>query len=521
MSAKTDSFSANSDESILNVLFDHCDHHISGQVKANELIERVKAVWPQQCSERESKIHLNDLAQRLDSTKDNCYVDRATFIKCGLDWIEHLRVSDTISTRHYLKTHRFCCHALQTNCNNNASLSTSSVTSDSILSLIEEELEKKSLLDATFGSIEAINGASFSAGKPSIVELQEEIEELKNQIMNLNEERAKMAHQINLTEDSNLQLSSNNQELKQRLNALKISLDKALLHQTEIDELKTLAENKEEEKTIWAQTAAKNNSRVSELMHENIELRNRLDETMDQLSNAMSDLKLAKSFHNSSVEKLKVENEEIKVKLNESMAIKQQLENRIDALKSDLTNARESQYFQRTPSIFETEETDFFSPSFDDDPFAMTKLNGCRAEGDENEPTANSTPFLKRLSRNVGVRGSISDEIKVLDMREISPFCEKSFLHNESGVTKTKETAEAATQTPLFKGWFPISSDENDKTFISTSVLVCLTLTVLAFTFFGAVDLGDGKTLLPILWSPYLPEPVALLSIRSEIPSVW
>lgn len=82
------------DTSILNKLFDHCDPYMSGQAKANDLVEKVREVWPQNWGERDSKIHLNDLVRRLDSRADNCYVERDVFVKNGLDWIGYLRVSN-------------------------------------------------------------------------------------------------------------------------------------------------------------------------------------------------------------------------------------------------------------------------------------------------------------------------------------------------------------------------------------------------------------------------------------------
>ena len=62
-----------------------------------------------------------------------------------------------------------------------------------------------------------INGASFSTNKASIVELQEEIEELKKQTKMVFDARTKLANQLNLSEDSNVQLTTQNQDLKNRL----------------------------------------------------------------------------------------------------------------------------------------------------------------------------------------------------------------------------------------------------------------------------------------------------------------
>merc|ERR1711962_1794295 len=91
--------------------------------------------------------------------------------------------------------------------------------------------------------------------------------------------------------------------------------------------------------------------------------------------------------------------------------------------------------------------SEFLSPSFDEEAF---KRYDDKDEVDE--PRANSTPFLKRLSRCNGVRGSISDEIKVLGVKEMTPFCEKSGLHYDSngGVVYKVETVESSTQTALF-----------------------------------------------------------------------
>ena len=94
--------------------------------------------------------------------------------------------------------------------------------------------------NATFGSIEGINGASFSAKKASIVELQEEIEELKKQTKSMFEDKTKIANQLNLSEDSNVLLNSQNQDLQNRLKSLKTSLDNALKYQQDMDELKTI-----------------------------------------------------------------------------------------------------------------------------------------------------------------------------------------------------------------------------------------------------------------------------------------
>ena len=380
--------------------------------------------------------------------------------------------------------------------------------------------------NATFGSIEGINGASFSINKASIVELQEEIEELKKQTKSMFDEKTKLTNQLNLSEDGNVQLTTQNQELQNRLKSLKTSLDNALKYHQEIDELKTLAKSKEEELTMIEQNRIKNTSRIEEITNENMELQSRLDETMEQLSNTLSDLHLAKKSHSVAIENLKEDNQEMKSKLNESMAVKVELESRIEELKNDMTNVRESQFFQRTPSIFDMSESEFLSPSFDEEGLTK-KIEEKDQEGEEEGPAANSTPFLKRLSRCNGVRGSISDEIKVLGVREMTPFCEKSALHNDSNsvFAKQVETVECATQTALFDRWNEPTTDlqKPDQILSNIAAMICLAMMTFFF-FFGAIELEGGRMLMPIFWkltSNWLSEPYAFLSITHDPPMVW
>ena len=392
-----------------------------------------------------------------------------------------------------------------------------------------DDNDRKSLFfdpNATFGSIEGINGASFSINKASIVELQEEIEELKKQTKSMFDEKTKLANHLNLSEDGNVQLTTQNQELQNRLKSLKASLDNALKYHQEIDELKTLAKSKEEELTMIEQNRIKNTSRIEEITNENMELQSRLDETMEQLSNALSDLHLAKKSHSVAIENLKEDNQEMKSKLNESMAVKVELESRIEELKNDMTNARESQFFQRTPSIFDMSESEFLSPSFDEEGLTK-KIEEKVQEGEEEGPAANSTPFLKRLSRCNGVRGSISDEIKVLGVREMTPFCEKSALHNDSNsvVAKHVETVECATQTALFDRWNEPETDLQKPDQILSNIAAMIFLAMMTFFFFfGAIELEDGRMLMPMFWkltSNWLSEPYAFLSITHDPPMVW
>ena len=84
------------DEEGLNKVFDGCDSVFSGQVRSQDLIDSMKQQWlnasADHCSERERKICLNDLKRRLDPRGDNGYLERAYFIKCGLEWIKKIRV---------------------------------------------------------------------------------------------------------------------------------------------------------------------------------------------------------------------------------------------------------------------------------------------------------------------------------------------------------------------------------------------------------------------------------------------
>ena len=71
MSASTDQ--SEQDMKCLNDLFDTCDSMITGQVKANDLVSKVREflMVGDNFNERESKVHINDLGQRLDPRKDN------------------------------------------------------------------------------------------------------------------------------------------------------------------------------------------------------------------------------------------------------------------------------------------------------------------------------------------------------------------------------------------------------------------------------------------------------------------
>merc|ERR1719219_566805 len=104
---------------------------------------------------------------------------------------------------------------------------------------------------------------------------------------------------------------------------------------------------------------------------------------MEQLGSALGEFQLAKQSHSVAIDTLRDDNEEMKVKLNETMAVKVELENRIEELQTDLASVRESQFFQRTPSIFDAGESEFLSPSFDEE--AFTRRFDNKVQGDEEE----------------------------------------------------------------------------------------------------------------------------------------
>lgn len=93
MSAMTDVMAVQ-DEEVLNQLFDSVDVRITGFVSSNSLVAAVENTWANvsECSEREVKIHVQDLVRRLDDRNDNGYVSRDVFIRCGLGWLENVRV---------------------------------------------------------------------------------------------------------------------------------------------------------------------------------------------------------------------------------------------------------------------------------------------------------------------------------------------------------------------------------------------------------------------------------------------
>ena len=70
MSASTDQ--SNVDTDMLNKIFDECDTIVTGQLKTNDVISRIRDLFqPEVVNEREQKVQLNDLTRRLDPRKDN------------------------------------------------------------------------------------------------------------------------------------------------------------------------------------------------------------------------------------------------------------------------------------------------------------------------------------------------------------------------------------------------------------------------------------------------------------------
>ena len=70
-----------------------------------------------------------------------------------------------------------------------------SVSSTSLASIASQpELEEISILNGnhTYGSIELVNGASFSAEKLNIIDLQDEIAEYRKQVKLMNDEKTQM-----------------------------------------------------------------------------------------------------------------------------------------------------------------------------------------------------------------------------------------------------------------------------------------------------------------------------------------
>ena len=365
----------------------------------------------------------------------------------------------------------------------------------------------------TFGSIEAVNRTTAST--INLNELQEELEELRKQVTLLHSENMTLTKQLNTAEDNNTLISTQNEQMESRLNSLKVSLDNALKFQIELEDFKSLARSTQEERDNLHEIAQKHNSRLLELTSENLELNHQLDDTRDQLALVSKDLASARRSHNVTLEKLKQEHEETKSKLDLVENLNGKLESHIEELRSDI-NERESQFL----SSREPRKLDMMS--FDE---MFDEMRDVTPDQIMDGPAANSTPFHKRISRAKIRPSSISDEFKgIVMLKESSPFCEKSILHNGSGtslVVPPPEKIDSATQTKMFAEYgLPIEN------YLDLKSILCGTLSsvffaFLAFTFFGAIEFGDGRKLMPIFWSPFFPEPFSLISVHFDQESVW
>ena len=390
-------------------------------------------------------------------------------------------------------------------------MSTSSLSS--LHSSQTELLEEKLITDVTFGSIEAVNRTTAST--INLNELQEELEELRKQVTLLHSENMTLTKQLNTAEDNNTLISTQNEQMESRLNSLKVSLDNALKFQIELEDFKSLARSTQEERDNLHEIAQKHNSRLLELTSENLELNHQLDDTRDQLALVSKDLASARRSHNVTLEKLKQEHEETKSKLDLVENLNGKLESHIEELRSDI-NERESQFL----SSREPRKLDMMS--FDE---MFDEMRDVTPDQIMDGPAANSTPFHKRISRAKIRPSSISDEFKgIVMLKESSPFCEKSILHNGSGtslVVPPPEKIDSATQTKMFAEYgLPIEN------YLDLKSILCGTLSsvffaFLAFTFFGAIEFGDGRKLMPIFWSPFFPEPFSLISVHFDQESVW
>ena len=80
-------------------IFDSCDHLTTGMVRTMDLVKTVKKEMLQgtKMTERELKIHLDDLTRRLDCKLDDGYVDQQTFIKEGVEWMLEVGVRNKLT----------------------------------------------------------------------------------------------------------------------------------------------------------------------------------------------------------------------------------------------------------------------------------------------------------------------------------------------------------------------------------------------------------------------------------------
>ena len=56
---------------------------------------------------------------------------------------------------------------------------------------------------------------------------------------------------------------------------------------------------------------------------------------------------------------------------------------------------------------------------------------------------------------------------------------------------------------------------------VAIGFVVLLTMAIFTFTFFGAVEFEDGRKLMPIFWSSWMPEPFTLIKFENVPPHVW
>ena len=92
-------------------LFDSCDNLTTGMVRTMDLVKIVKKEMLQgafeKMSERQLKIHFDDLTSRLDEKLDDGYVDKPTFIKEGVEWMLEVGVRKILSLLYLVFTHIF------------------------------------------------------------------------------------------------------------------------------------------------------------------------------------------------------------------------------------------------------------------------------------------------------------------------------------------------------------------------------------------------------------------------------
>ena len=188
--------------------------------------------------------------------------------------------------------------------------------------------------------------SSFSNGKIPYLELAEENSEFRKTIKDLQDEATILKNNLIVAEDANALMTLKNQELESKLKSTKVALDRALRFQTEVDELATVARNSAEECHNYQIIAVTKESMVAELMQENTELRNSLDDVQEDLNRALNDLKNSQDNHNKTFDKLKQEKCDVEKKLSDTVTLKIQMEQMIEELKLDLSNVRESQFFQ-------------------------------------------------------------------------------------------------------------------------------------------------------------------------------